>query len=92
MSESRFEAYCRRQRAQWGEKFVPPTCPALIAAYNKGDRYRIKVDGMDDRPAWGFVTLTTGWQPSFMLMRTRSQRWSSHLLSERDKIYEGKSI
>ena len=93
---TRFEQYCARQRARYGAQFVAPTGAALIDAYNKGERYRVNVrttypDGAhEDR--WGYVALTTGWVPSFMLMRRRGQTGSSDLISERDTIIASRWI
>src|SRR5262245_31488243 len=90
---TRFEEYCARQQALHGDKFVPPTDPRFIDAYNKGQAYRIKVrtvyPGSDSTwERWGFVSLTTGWQPAFMLMRRSGQHGSSDLLGARDTIVD----
>lgn len=92
---TRFGDYCARQRRQHGARFRPPTDVRWIEAYNNGERYRVKVRtayGDHCRIRWGFVALTSGWLPSFMLMRVRGQRGSSDLLDERDEILESKWV
>lgn len=89
---TRFEEYCQRQRATHGERFSPPRIPALIDAYNKGRSYRIKVRTTyasgEKRERWGFVGVTTGWSPAFILMRSTRAFGSSDLLSDRDEIID----
>lgn len=86
----RFEEYCARNAAKHGEKFRAPKIEKFIYAYNLGDKYRVKVrttyPSGEVFERWGFVTLTTGWIPSFMLMRVRGQHGSSDLLDEKDEI------
>lgn len=86
-----FERYCERKRAQYGDKFVPPTGDAFIDAFNKGVEYRIKVETKwaDDytHTRWGYVGVTSGWQPCFLLMRNVRAYGSSDTLQEgRDRI------
>ena len=87
---SNFEDYCIRGRAKHGDKFIPPTGLELIDAYNKAPALRVKVrttyPSGESFERWGYVALTTGWKPSFMLMRRRGQIGSSDLLDERDDI------
>jgi hypothetical protein len=45
----------------------------------------------DDWGRWGYVGLTTGWRPAFLLMKRRGQVGSSDLLNpQRDKIVNSK--
>lgn len=88
---TRFEQTCARLATRHaGKKFTPPSGKHLIDAYNRGDTYRVKVRTtypsgyVEER--WGYVTMTGGWTPSFMLMRRRGQLGSSDLLNERDEI------
>jgi hypothetical protein len=99
-----FGDVCRRLRAQHGERFSPPTGPALIDAFNKahprsGERgcYRVCIEtsysGEGAWRRWGFVSITSGWAPSFMLMKRRSAHGSSDLISEpKDRIVDSKWI
>ena len=83
---TRFEDYCARGRAQHGDRFQAPTDMRWINAYNNGRDYRVKVRFSHGEEKWGFVALTTGWGPSFMLMRREGQHGSSDLLGDRDEI------
>ena len=92
---TRFEEYCNRQRQRHGAEFVPPTDTRFIYAYNKGEHYRVKVltcYGAERFMRWGYVALTTGHKPSFMLMRRRGQHGSSDLLGERENIVASRFI
>jgi hypothetical protein len=81
---NRFEEYCDRKRAEYGEKFSDASlAPQFIAAFNAGDTVRIAVPNRSDSPrprTWGFVGVTTGWKPAFLLMRKRGQHGSSYIL------------
>jgi hypothetical protein len=87
---TRFEAYCETKRRQYGDKFVPPTGKSFIIAYNMGQNYRVKVETKYDtetRTRWGYIGLTTGWQPAFLLMRNSRAFGSSDLLNpDRDIV------
>lgn len=83
---TRFETYCQRQRMLYGERFQPPTGQHLIDAYNRDRDYRVQVQLSDDRMAWGYVSLSTGWQPTFLLMRSTRAIGSSTTLDHIDKI------
>lgn len=79
-----FEAYCERQRARYGARFVPPQGTAFIRAFNEAPRLRVKVRsvyGNEIHARWGFVGITTGWCPAFILMRRVGQHGSSDLLN-----------
>lgn len=78
-----FEIYCQRKRQEYGEKFVPPTGQEFIAAFNLGSNYRIKVETKYDTETWvrwGYVGITTGWQPCFLLMHSVRAYGSSDTL------------
>jgi hypothetical protein len=83
---TRFEEYCARGRAIHGDRFSAPSGSAWIEAYNQAPNLRIKVRFSYGEEKWGFVALTAGWRPCFMLMRAVSQRGSSDLLSSEDTI------
>jgi hypothetical protein len=74
-------------RAAHGDKFSEKDLSAkFVRAYNNGERFRIKVRFDYGEEVWGYVAATTGWCPSFMLMRRRGQHGSSELLSDCDSI------
>jgi hypothetical protein len=85
---TRFEEYCERQTARFGARFVQPSgTPELIAAYNDQARYEVDVDGAG--PEWikrGRVSLSTGWQPTFLLILSRRSLGSSIHLDSRSII------
>jgi hypothetical protein len=87
---TRYQEYCQRQRGRYGDKFVAPKAAQFVAPYNNGDCYRVKVRTTyasgETHERWGYVALTTGWRPSFMLMSRRGQHGSSDLIDERDVI------
>lgn len=93
---SRFDDYLQRARARHGERFIPPTDPRFIDAYNKGDKFRIKVRATypsgHTHERWGFVGITTGWAPAFLLMARRGQHGSSDLLCKDDEIIESRYL
>lgn len=90
---TRFEQTCARLATRHaGKKFIEPKGQHLIDAFNRGDKFRVKVrttyPGGATRERWGYVSITTGWSPSFLLMARRGQHGSSDLLNERDEIIE----
>jgi hypothetical protein len=83
---TRFEMYCQRQRMLYGERFQAPTGQQLIDAYNRDRDYRVQVQLSDGRLAWGYVSLSTGWVPTFLLMRSTRAIGSSTVLDHSNKI------
>lgn len=87
---TRFQEYCDRQRAKYGDRFTAPTDARLIYAYNQGHEYRIKVrttyPSGETHERWGFVGITTGWAPAFLLMHSTRAYGSSDVLSDHDEI------
>jgi hypothetical protein len=65
---------------QLPEKFVP--------AFEKGQNYRVKVErGINMRyTEHGYVSISTGWEPVFLLMRSNRSRLSSVVLCDDDEI------
>ena len=63
----------------------------FIDAFNNGRDYRIQVDfGYGEKPVWGYVGVTTGWRPIFLLMRRRGQMGSRETLQQHHKILASK--
>lgn len=70
---TRFEQFCARKRLQYGERFDASDLQAhFVSAYNQGSDYRIKVVFPSGETKWGHVGVTTGWKPTFLLMRNRN--------------------
>ena len=87
----RYSEYCAKKTAQYGDKFSAANlAPQFVAPFNEGEQRRVLVafcfKGREIKRAWGFVGVTTGWQPCFLLMRRRGQRGSSDTLGADDKI------
>lgn len=82
--DTRYDEMVARRRAEHGEKFdASDLAPQFRRAYNAGDSWRVKVphmSGEDGRTQWGYVGVTTGWKPAFLLMLRRGQHGSSYLL------------
>lgn len=95
---SRFEEYCARQRTRYGDQFIPPADPDdwLVRCFNNGPTFRVKVRTTyasgETRDRWGYVSLTTGWRPSFMLMARRGQHGSSDLIGATETLIESRWI
>lgn len=94
---TRFEEFCKRGEQLHGDKFRPPKGDAFIDAYNKGPNFRIKVRTVygkgEVEERWGYVGLTTGWVPCFLLMRSTRSRGSSDTLERgRDAVVDCKWI
>lgn len=90
---TRFEQTCARLAAKHAPKpFIAPTGDAFIDAFNKGDKFRVKVrrtyESGHVEERWGYVSITGGWQPAFLLMRRRGQHGSSDVLCHLDTIID----
>jgi hypothetical protein len=92
--KTKFEQYIDRQRSQYGDKFdASELAPQFVEALNNGDRYRVKVQSpYGGKPYWGFIGITTGWKPAFLLMFRRGQIGSSFLLSDKYQIVGSKTL
>lgn len=74
-------AYVERLRKQHGDKFSDASLSQKFAS-EFGDRIEVRFsDGTIKR---GWVTGTTGWQPSLMILLRRNSSGSSWLLSDKD--------
>jgi len=83
MTNRKFEEYCERLRAQHGEKFTRDGLATKFAPFF-GQRIEVRFNcGTVKR---GFVTGTTGWRPSLMLLLRRNSSGSSWLLGTEDTI------
>ena len=91
----RYSDFVARKFQQYGDKFSGESLAAqFIPAFNNGDRFRVLVDFgyEDEKPVWGYVGVTTGWKPVFLLIRRRGQNGSSEILSTGHKILRSKVI
>ena len=82
---TRFGEYCARQTRRFGAAF---TCaglpPSIVPYFNSGER--VRVEFAHGETLTGTVSVTTGWAPQFLLMRTSRSIGSTHLISDRDRI------
>ena len=90
---TKFDDTCARLRIRHSDElFNAPCGDHLINAFNNGERYRVKVrttyPSGETMERWGYVSITCGWTPSFMLMKRRGQIGSSDLLNESDAIVD----
>ena len=69
MTKVQWEQWLTRKRVEHGDKFVPPTNAELLAPYlHTGQRVEVV---MHDTVQRGFIGITTGWKPIFILLRTK---------------------
>jgi hypothetical protein len=81
-----YEQRLERGRAQWGDKFDPSSLEVasqFIPYFNSDQRVRVRTGGQE---LTGRIGTTSGWRPSFLLMRRSSDRGSSYLLGAGDVI------
>jgi hypothetical protein len=75
--KSRYEDFLERKRQEFGPAFdTSELNTSFIYAYNSDTRVTVYIDG---RKLTGYVGITTGWKPCFLLMRAGA-RSSSVLL------------
>ena len=73
-----FEDYVKRQQQKHDKFDSSDLDQRFIAAYNDGQRIRVKFPWGEVKT--GRVGVTTGWKPVFLLIRNRNQICSSDLL------------
>lgn len=83
MSQKEFEAYQERLMAQHGAKF---DASALSTAFGQHFGRKIRVRFPCGTEKNGYVSGTTGWRPSLMLMLRVNSRGSSWLLDSRCEV------
>jgi hypothetical protein len=89
----RYHDFVQRQKAKHGDMFSEENLNRnFISAYNNGDTFRVLVDLGYDKPVWGYIGVTTGWKPCFLLMRRRGQHGSSDTINKECKILKTKWI
>lgn len=80
-----FQEYLNRKYREHGDKFsVVELSGQFIPYYNSGQRIIVKNKWGDITR--GYVGVTTGWKPSFLLMLRSNSMGSSILLSDNDTI------
>jgi hypothetical protein len=84
-----FTEVLRRGKAKWGEKFDSSNLANNFVPYfESGQRIEVEFEGWgeEDKIQRGYVGVTTGWKPSFLLMRKSNSTGSDMLLKEKDKV------
>lgn len=96
---SRMGALIAAKQREYGDKFdASDLNPNFVNHFNHGDTRRVKVkfpwNDANGNPEiiWGYVSITTGWKPVFLLMRRRGQVGSSITLKENCQIIDYKDI
>ena len=82
-----FRAYVARLQAKHGDRFNAGALAEEFSAHF-GPEYRVKVRFSYGEEKWGYISGTTGWTPSLMLMHNRRARGSSNLLSDKDTLLQ----
>ena len=85
---SAYDDYLARGRARYGDRFdTSGLAPQFVPYYNSGQR--IVIDLGFDEPSRGYVGVTTGWRPSFLLLNNTRSVSSPYLLSVNDHVLAG---
>lgn len=76
-----FQAYLARKRYEFGDRFDPSDLsPKFIPYYESGQRIIVRLPGGEEER--GYVHITTGWKPAFLLIHRRSDLGSATLLRD----------
>lgn len=80
-----WEYYFAKKVSQYGEKFDPSDLsPKFIPYFESGQRIEVNLHAEGIKR--GYVGVTTGWKPSFLLVARRGCAGSSILLTSEDQI------
>ena len=81
----RFDEYKRRKTKEYGDKFdTSDLNPSFIPYFRTGQRVEVEFDY--GKVVRGFIGVTTGWKPVFLLLRTRRSISSFYTISQGDKV------
>ena len=80
-----FKDYLTGKRADYGKKFDPSDlAEKFIPYFETGQRIEVKTEYGEIKR--GYIGVTTGWKPVFMLLSRYDSHGSSELLSKKTKI------
>ena len=80
----KYQEYLERKQREYGDKFdVSELSKQFEPYFDNG--LRVKVETLGETVT-GTVSVTTGWKPAFLLMRTARSHGSSYVLSDKDRI------
>lgn len=87
MKRRSYNELIERKRRKHGSKFdASDLADEFVRYFESGAR--IKVAFSDGSKLTGTVGITTGWRPSFLLMRTSRSIGSPYLLGHNDRVLE----
>ena len=79
-----YQQYVEGKRREYGDKFSAAALDRrFVRYYESGERIKVNVGEME---ITGTVGVTTGWAPTFLLMRTSRSLGSIWTLGQKDKI------
>jgi hypothetical protein len=79
-----YQEYIARKKQEHKEKFDSSDLASQFIKYYENHK-RIEIEFSHGKVR-GFVGITTGWKPCFLLMKTKRSISSSYTLREEDKI------
>jgi len=80
-----FRDYLIGKKADFGKKFDPSALPDKFVKYfESGQRIEVKTECGEIKR--GYVGITTGWKPAFLLLSYYNSHGSSELLSKKTEI------
>ena len=81
-----YQDYLKKKQNQYGDKFdSSDLADKFIPYFNSQKRFKVKMH-IGNKIKSGYLGVTTGWKPVFMLMENKLSIDSSDLLSDKDEI------
>jgi len=82
---TKYEQFLARKQNEYGDKFnASDLAPQFVTHYNTGQRIIVKTSYGETKR--GYVGVTTGLRPCFLLVNNTRSMGSSDALSSRDEI------
>lgn len=83
---TKYDDYIARKEQEYGTRFDPSNlAPQFIPYFNSGERIKVSIKG-HSQSVFGYVGVTTGWMPTFLLMRTQRSIGSCDVIGKPDKV------
>jgi hypothetical protein len=80
-----YKEYLERKQKEYGAKFNPCNLAPQFIPYFE-NRQRVIVKNHYGETKRGYIGITTGWQPCFLLLNNTRSIGSSETLSDKDEI------